>query len=736
MTLAPVDPEERAARLYALLPAIHRQRDAERGEPLRALMAVLARQGAAVEADLRGLYDDLFIETCAEWVVPYIGDLLGVRGLREIEGAGVSRRALVANTLAYRRRKGVAAALEQLAQDATGWRALAREMFLTLAGTQNLNHLRPEALRTPDLRDAAAFDPPQGPFGRAAHMVDVRSVALGRGRHNIPNVAIHLWRLQAYRHTAAELRPAAPADAYFVAPSGVDAPLFNPPRSDAGLPDRADPRSAPGPLRRRALHDELEARRQALAEGRPAAARWFDAGPGARGEPAFALALDGADVPFERLAVCDLADWRQPEDSRDYHVTAPDGTVSVVALPIDAAVDPELGRLRLAPSRAGAVPTLTFSAGFPGDLGAGPYARRAYVEALMDRPATWAAGVSRAPVAPAAGVFATFADALAAWRAQPAGTVGVIAVMDSGRYVEDLTGADAITAPPGSRLLIVAADWPATQDPASPPGTLIRLPGALDPDGRRPHLVGAVEIEGFDPGPDETPGEVLVDGLLIEGAVTVRDGALGRLAFSHATLMPGASALGLALGNPELDLSLERCVTAGIAVAPAIARLGVVGCVVDGPVAAGATPVEICDATLLGPLAALTLEASGAILMEPATAARLQTGCVRYSWVAEGSTTPRRHRCQPQLALAAAQPAQAAAIRARLRPAFTALAFGAPGYGQLARSCAAEIAEGGPDGTEMGAFAFLRQPQRLANLRNVLPDYLPFGLEAGLFFET
>ena len=86
-------------RLYQLLPSIHRLRDAAQGEPLRALLAVIESELEAVEADTARLYDNWFIETCDEWTVPYIGDLLGVRPIRPIPSAGVSTRAWVATTL-------------------------------------------------------------------------------------------------------------------------------------------------------------------------------------------------------------------------------------------------------------------------------------------------------------------------------------------------------------------------------------------------------------------------------------------------------------------------------------------------------------------------------------------------------------------------------------------------------------------------------------------------------------
>src|ERR1043166_6252282 len=84
-------------RLYQLLPAIYHVRDAQLGEPLKALVALLADQGAVLEEDIAQLYDNWFIETCEEWVVPYIGDLLGVRGLHTIDTTAFTQRAYVAN---------------------------------------------------------------------------------------------------------------------------------------------------------------------------------------------------------------------------------------------------------------------------------------------------------------------------------------------------------------------------------------------------------------------------------------------------------------------------------------------------------------------------------------------------------------------------------------------------------------------------------------------------------------
>src|SRR5919206_3571202 len=80
--------DPRSPRLYELLPVFYRMRDVERGEPLRALLQVIAEQVNVVEDDIARLYDNWFIETCQDWVVPYIADLIGYRPVSEAGVAG------------------------------------------------------------------------------------------------------------------------------------------------------------------------------------------------------------------------------------------------------------------------------------------------------------------------------------------------------------------------------------------------------------------------------------------------------------------------------------------------------------------------------------------------------------------------------------------------------------------------------------------------------------------------
>ena len=225
-------------RLYNLLPAIYRIRDASQGEALRALLGVIETELQALETDVYGLFGDCFIETCSEWFVPYFGDLLGVRGLHAGTPGTFSLRAYVANTLAYRRRKGTATMLEQLARDVTGWDARVVEFFELLGTTQYLNHLRLYNHRTPDLRDASALELVNTAFDKAAHTADVRHIGSpssrtdgASSRHNIPNIGIYLWRLQAYAVARSNPREQG-VGFYTFDPVGLDQPLFNRPRTE------------------------------------------------------------------------------------------------------------------------------------------------------------------------------------------------------------------------------------------------------------------------------------------------------------------------------------------------------------------------------------------------------------------------------------------------------------------------------------------------------------------------
>src|SRR5690349_16025157 len=199
-----------AERLYALLPSVYRLRDREQGHPLRELVSLIAQEFQALEEDIEQLHDDQFIETCADWVVPYIGDLIGYRPMHGLVSTISSPRAEVAHTIAFRRRKGTLAVLEQLASDVTGWKARAVEYFQLLVTTQAMNHRRLSNHATPNLRRGEQLARVGTAFDSIARSVDVRHIANGRGRYNLPNIGLFLYRIDAQ---PLSLSPAVPLDA-------------------------------------------------------------------------------------------------------------------------------------------------------------------------------------------------------------------------------------------------------------------------------------------------------------------------------------------------------------------------------------------------------------------------------------------------------------------------------------------------------------------------------------------
>src|SRR5262245_1735603 len=252
-------------RLYGLLPAIVRIRVAEQGKPLRGLLAVLAEQIGVLEDDLDQLLDDQFVETCAPWVLPYLADLVGLRGLQGVGQAHINPRAEVANTIRYRRRKGTAAVLEQLARDVTGWPARAVEFFQLLATTQYLNHRRPSNQSFVSVRGALRLEALGSPFEHSpdgadlTHTADVRLIASGRGRYNVPNVGLFLWRLRPCSLTNSPAVPVVPTSKrrFLFSPLGNNMPLFNLPLTEDEFSHLAELVNVAGRISRRELDANL-----------------------------------------------------------------------------------------------------------------------------------------------------------------------------------------------------------------------------------------------------------------------------------------------------------------------------------------------------------------------------------------------------------------------------------------------------------------------------------------------
>jgi hypothetical protein len=729
----------RDEQLYPLLPAIHRLRDEELGSPLRALLGVMDQEFRRVEENIEDLYESWFIETAPEWVVPYIGSLVGNRPLIEVAH---SRRTDVARTLYYRRRKGTLPMLEELARDVTGWGAHAVEFMERLAWTQNLNHLR--YTRSPDptgshptafdrvgtinVRSGDALDRLDGPFDEAAHTIDVRRARAGAYRKGIKpkartgegwyaprHIGFFLWRLNAYPHTLHPARrAAAPNDhGWHVHPFGAPSPLFTNTQAERDPARLAQEIHVPGPIRPVAFREDLEAyRRRYLPQPpatRPASSVWY--GP----DRSIHLVADGIDVLPENVQCKDLGAWARP----------PAGFV---------AVDVRRGRVTFATGEEPVELRASFAYGFSANLGGGPYDRRSSLAANADATLARTRGITPwTQTVAKGGTFSTIQQALAEWTTagQPP---AIIRIADSAVY----GGTIQITLPADGWLVIEAAQQ------CRP---ILRLVGDLQiaaPDG----------------------GRVTLDGLLIEGAIQLSDDV--SLDIAHSTLVPGrmlnedgsprspdrdsiATATGGGPHTPDVALRYSICgsirlpaSTRLLAIRDSIVQALPVGGVIRDSIAAAdpadapGPPASIERSTIFGSvhLREMVL-GSESIFAQPVLVQRRQSGCIRFSSIAEGSVTPRRFHCQPDLALdGVTDVAEAARIRTRLTPTFTSMNYGDPGFAQLRADTALEIRTGTENGAEMGAFEHLLQPQRETNLRTRLDEYLPFGLEAAIVYVT
>lgn len=722
-------------QLYDLLPTIYRLRDAENNGALKSYLAVFAEQISVLQENIDQLYDDQFIETCAEWAVPYIADLVGYKTLHTKVTRELSQRAEVANTIAYRRRKGTATMLEQLARDVTGWPARVVEFFQLLGTTQYMNHTRLQNHYAPDLLDWQQTRSVGGAFDSTAHTVDVRHIDTDLGKYNIKNIGIYLWRLQSYPLTRFPLVPVSPGR-YFLSPLQHNIPLFNNPVAESNITHLAVPENVPHTIDRHVMNAELLAY---YGEGKSVSI-YED--------------LDGSDGQLDLVSgnvirVCCLSDrdgnWineplNEVSDPPEGEPVDPGVFRKIVAL------DPETGRLAIPPHMVADDPELwaTFHYGFSSNISGGEYER---ANTFVPAPAA---------VEPVSGSqsIQTALDSL--------GGEGVVEIEDSGRYPESLS----IEVNAGQRVQLRAAN---EHRP------LIQLDGDLAIRGHEP---ASENVEG---------GVVTLDGLMIAGGSLVipsTNNGLRELHLRHCTLVPGINldqagtplnpeTPGMVIESNQVKVVIEDCIVGALrvvegaevyvenSIVDANASHAVAYAALDASSAGGVLVVK--NSTVVGKVHTRIMQmasncifcaelAPGDTWPSPVLAERKQQGCVRFSFVPLDARVPRRFRCQPEYSINQAiqkarakqgsglSSAQKSAIRNRVvnrvKPFFTDTRYGQPAYMQLALSCAGEILAGADDESEMGAFHDLFQPQREMNLRIRLKEYLRFGLEAGIFYET
>lgn len=799
--------------LFQLLPAYIRQRDAQSGGALQQLMAIIGKQAQLIDRDLLRMYDNNFIETCEPWVVPYIAELLGYQPSSGTDASPalaqyLAPRREVANSIAFERRKGTLMVLEELARDVAHWPAVAVEFYRRLAQAQHLDHLHPDRPATADLHSAARLQHTGSPFDTLCRTADVRRIsnAQSAGWYNPSSVGLFVFRQRRYSvtRTYASCQREAGQHCYAFSILGNDVALYRKPEPPAQLPLpilRGELEAEPAPDASSASADP-----SLYGAGR---SLWITV-------PDWPKKGDQGQVPASAVIPADLSSWsyRVPKNhvavdpqlgrimfplkqraqkgvlvsyGYGFAMDLGGGEYSRPALPLPA----RMTRVRVRAAEhgkpdPGTSPTIGKAIDDWQTARAGPPESRpeaALVVELVDSGSYHGA------------IHITLGKGESVWIVAAQGTRPVLLLTD-----ERDGAADRVTVQgaAGSRLtldgLLVAghgidisprlpddsegnSSSPDLADNGDGDGhgidTAPRPPASGESNGNSPDLADHGDGDGHGHGIDTAPRPPADD----DGNGSTNTGDLCQVWIRHSTFVPG---WGLSCdcrpthpGQPSIVLDgsaaclrIDHSIVGPVQVAGAdeAAPIVVTDSIIDAmdtsqPAIAGTQGeialalLTVARSTVIGEVAVHAIaRADDSLFLGKVEVARRQTGCIRYCYLPANSRTPRRHRCQPEDAIAAARakidadttltPTERTARKTivsadtalRVRPHFESLRYGSELYARLHPSTAAEIAAGAQDGSEMGVYHDLFEPQRLALLNARLAEYVPATFEAATLY--
>ena len=774
--------------LFERLPEIYRTRDAEQTPPnqLRAYLAAIEGPFGALHDDIAQLYEDLFIDTCDDWVIPYLADLLGTTHLK---GEPRTLRADVADTIALRRRKGTLGAIERLAVNLTGWACRGVELRENLGWSQHLNHQRPDAGGEPPyanptltrfhvprggtapIRDPAALALLGTPFDSFAYTADVKP-AVDDARHiNLPNLAIFLWRLAAYRLPrvlplakglsdlgAQPVGLAQFALRFDLHPLDIPVRLFNTSRpgflragtSGGVVSPLTEADAVPGPMFDARLTSGTPA-------GHPAAYVQVDFYNAAATPP---TGFDLGDVGLHLFMPQTLApllippapqtEWRWI--FRGDNLCAWETGLRRPLRSGEVVIDPDIGRVLIGLDTATQAGELivtengdlvsrmfvSFTYGAAGAVGAHPVTR------------SFPAGDPPVELCIVGDVTGGVTLQTALNGLEVATTPVVIEIHDSLVHRIDFSLVPG-TVIDGTLSLRLAQSLTIRAAGEHRPIVLLAQPLSLRPvsAGAATPFEPQVRLEGLYLAPDEAVP-------FPAGAALIDRAAVARLEIIGCTLAPGGHslrdgsrapmqpAMRLAAGYgfaapadidafvPTPDIVIQRSITgtvavderyrldiedsivdAGLGFADAASGLFAIAAATD-PANAWGAPLDFDGLTCFGPVRVAAVGGFGGIFTQRFEVLDNQHGCIKWSaFSGEADRLPPNHFCVH-------------APDARI--VFTSERFNDPGYAQLARETDRRVRELGPDDDAMGAFGFLLEAHKWTNLQVRLREFMPVGV--------
>lgn len=732
-----------AERLWDWAPAIYRELDVlEGGDSLRALLRAMGAEAAIAKRSQDRLWDDMFVELADDWAVPYIAALVATRLVSALNPR--ARRADVAKTIYYRRRKGTLAVLEQLVADMSGWEGKVVEEFRRLA---RLRHGLDGAARlgrvtgTPegglaDLGSVRGARLAGDPFDELHYTPEMRRPQGRLGLRGIHTLAFHLYRLASVEFNGVQPRLvdklAGTRDGFTMDPSGRDVPLFaaNTPPRDWASWRTADEWALPRVIDCRLLNETV-----------------FEIG-----DWVIAWILNGAPISSLADRLNAAADLRrlagQRIAGREALRRLLDGLPQVLILTTPGVLAGLFARALLKDCGSAALlPDATGQAAFGppalqvGLLGALPverdHTRGANLEAW---PTPVVAGVDLL-IDPARGRFLFDTGAADPNDLRIRYRVGMAAPIGAGAYARQIDAtpvtvhwqqrSSAAGAPANG---VAELDDSSTFD--NPPGQAAVVQTTVRAaEGERPYLLLQADWPLTSAGGD---AKLALDGLWI-GAWPAGNVRLGgdyqRVTIRYCTLDPGGvDAMGGVLPPCELvvtgaidELVIERSILPSLRLQganAAIDRITLSECIVDASqagavgVIAPRAAVTMSRCTIIGAaidalcLHVERLDATDTLVVGRADVTDAQDGCFRFSARGPGSRVPHPY---------------ASHVIDDLERLFASRRFGDPEYATLSPRAPAAVLVGGENGEEIGAFAAQIEPIKFDSLRAKVEEYMPFG---------
>jgi hypothetical protein len=690
-----------SAKLWQMLPAVYRTLDSTAGPtvagPLQELITRIGAQAAVLRRSIDRLWQNQSIETCDDWVIPYIGDLLATRIVSCLDAR--AQRIDVAKTIYYRRRSGTLGLIEELASDIAGRDARAVEFFRRLGRTRHnfdppiglvpglsayptsaallagpppagvIEGLSGPYTRTPaggyaDLRNVYGAGNTGTAFDEFAYTADFRAGRQSIGWQNIPHLGVFIWWLYAYPvNGSTPVQNSTTPNQFTFDPTGRDIPLFAP--SQRSAEDFGDNWVSPNEW-------QLQAPiRPALWDLIPEALYPAPFGSGT----AFSIAVGaGADPPIQNFVL-----FR---------------------------IDPAIGRFCFlaAPPIAGTPTPVSYNFGFSSTVGAG------------------------------------FDPAFLPTLTTPAASAAIVAGM---KIDDTLQALDA-----DATLLFGDSTTYAGPlvDPGANPTAPVNL-ALVAQSGTRPVLrwtaPGAWTLTGH-------AGDLVLQGLWLQGADLVIAGTWNSVTLQLCTIDPGTAdpdnpgkvltaidGVPLSPSHIYIDgqvatFTVQNCITG-----PIVARNGAFeNLVINGSIVQAVAPdpaalqsdsgsTALSRTTVLGKISLHELGASECILDDVATVENSQAGCVRFSTLAAGHNLHAPYRC-------ATVPPVSGIMESR--------AYGDPNYARVSAGAdlsilvdptskpVPSVLYGAANGAQPGAFCAEQQALTQRGLAQKLEEYSPISL--------